>query len=77
MAKHGDGMVKRGNRFGKLRLDFLFVYESRRDDSIVEIPKSNESRNPEGGDTLNLGGSIIAKLVSLNDYRAFQAALLS
>ena len=30
-------MVKRGNRFGKLRFDFLFVYESRRDDIIVEI----------------------------------------
>ena len=46
-------MVKRGNRFGKGRFDFLFVYESRRDDIIVEIPISNETRNPEGGDTLN------------------------
>ena len=41
MAKHGDGMVKRGNLFGKLRLDFLFVYESRRDDIIIEIPIKN------------------------------------
>ena len=46
-------MVKRGNRFEKLRFDFLFVYESRRDDIIVEIQKFKETRNPEGGDTLN------------------------
>ena len=36
MAKHWHDMVKRGNLFGKLRLDFLFVYESRRDDMIIE-----------------------------------------
>jgi hypothetical protein len=46
-------MVKRGNRFEKLRFDFLFVYESRRDDIIKEIPISKETVNPEGGDTLN------------------------
>ncbi len=52
MVKHGDGMAKRGNLFGKLRFDFLFVYESRRDDIIIEKPISKETGNPEGGDTL-------------------------
>ena len=57
-------MVKRGNLFGKLRFDFLFVYESRRDDIIIEIPISKETGNPEGGDTLKLRGGVTRRAQS-------------
>ena len=45
-------MLKRGYLFGKLRLDFLFVYESRRDDIIIESGLHQHEPEPCMGDMI-------------------------